>query len=569
MNEDTQINFDSLIVGQLEIKQKWQRVLDEIETRRALGKPDKLDKLAAAEAKQNIKLAEEAITELNKSRSELVNAIKNEEQASSIAEEKEIIKSLVDKYYIGYLLSEGRYMYCRDVAVPGTNIVNPIFQTVEAHKFGRVLNKMSGQRLRLGTRVLADELADYFQDYRKDYTMTTCSFNRSKWSNKEVYNKADVIMNFWIEPDFENMENYDKRFDFLMRTVGGGKAENIEHLEKWIGYKRLNPDRVANTPNLDIGGYPGGNGKGRIVELCKTIFTNPCVSAATLDELTKFNASWEMSILLYYDEPEQNELPEGKLKNATGSEDIRIEKKGIDATMADRNYSIMFLSNNPNGVVKLAGTGSSGEDRRYSVMTTNLVMVDEAIKMGFAKTIDEAKVFVNSVNDLIKNRSEVAKWLAHIIMKHNIAEIEVLQPLHGVDYHSRFDDQKSAIDIAFDHLKPVFLKNEIMPYEILKACVVALTGWEKLSDKTLKQDWKRYLEKNKIANEYHDGHSKIYFDYEFNGKNTKRVQKAAYTLTNTSKDKFDLSTVMKRSPASMERIKESLDSRDLLVFEEN
>lgn len=569
MNEDTNINFDNLIVGQLEIKQKWQKVLDEIETRRALGKPDKLDKLAAAEAKQNIKLAEDAITELNKSRNELTTAIKNEEQASTLAEEKEIIKDLVNKFYVGYLLNEGRYMYCRDVAVPGTNIVNPIFQTVEAHKFGRVLNKMASKRLRLGTRALADELADYFQDCRRDYTMTTCSFNSAKWNSAEVYNKAGVIMNYWVVPDFEHMEQYDKRFDFLMHTVGGGKKENISHLEQWIGYKRLNPDRVANTPNLDIGGYPGGNGKGRIVELCKTIFTNPCVSAATLDELTKFNAAWEMSVLLYYDEPEQNELPEGKLKNATGSEDIRIEKKGIDSTMADRNYSIMFLSNNPNGVVKLAGTGSSGEDRRYSVMTTNLVMVDEAIKQGFAKDINEAKVFVNSINDLIKNRGEVAKWLAHIIMKHNTADIQVLQPLHGVDYHSRFDDQKTNLDIAFDSLKPVFLKNKLMPLEVLRETVIVITGWDKLSDKTLKQDWKRYLEKNKIDAVYLEKDFRPIIEYNFKGKDGVSVQKTAYVLRGDVGKEFDFSTLLKQKPINMKVAATCFDKPEQLVFSEN
>jgi len=567
MNKDTDINFDILIKGQLEEKQKWQKVIDDIETRKALNKPDKLDRVALAEAKTNIKLASDAITELNKARAEINTAETNEQQANTIAEEKAVIRKLVDDYYIGYLLAEGKYMYCRDVAEPGKDIVNPVFQIVEAHKFGRILNKMAQTRLKMGTRVLADELADYFQDCRKDYTMTTCSFNRAKWNSSEVYNKAGVIMNFWIMPDFDNMESYDKRFDFLLRCIGGGKQENIDHLEKWVGYKRLYPDRVANTPNLDIGGYPGGNGKGRFVELCKTIFTNPCVSAANLDELSKFNAAWEMAALLYYDEPEQNELPEGKLKNATGSEDIRIEKKGIDSTMADRTYSLIFLSNNPNGVVKLAGTGSSGEDRRYSVLVTNLVMVDEAEKLGM--TNEEAKVFVNGVNDLIKNRAEVAKWLGHIIAKHNIADINVLQPLHGQDYKARFNDQKSLLDIAFDFLMPVFVKNGIMPFELLKSSVIALTGWENLKDKTIKQDWKRYLEKNKVHSDYLDGDSRAYINYTWNGQSAVKVQKSAYVLQGVSSTEFDLHTLLKRQPTNMKLAKDACEVRDGLVFDEN
>lgn len=567
MNEDTNINFDTLIVGQIEIKEKWQKQLSEIEKRKALNKSLPTDRVTIAEAKQNIKLAEDAITELNKARAEIISTEKQEQQASTIAEEKEIIKSLVDDYYIGYLLSEGKYMYCRDVAEANNNIVNPVFQVVEAHKFGRILNKMAQKRLKLGTRVLADELADYFQDCRKDYTMTTCSFNTAKWSSQEVYNKASIIMNFWVMPEFSDSENYDKRFDFLINCIAGGKQENIDHLEKWVGYKRLYPERVANTPNLDIGGYPGGNGKGRFVELCKTIFTNPCVSAANLDELTKFNSAWEMAALLYYDEPEQNELPEGKLKNATGSEDIRIERKGIDATMADRTYSLIFLSNNPNGVVKLAGTGSSGEDRRYSVIVTNLVMVDEAMRQGM--NLEEAKVFVNGINDLIKNRTEVGKWLGHIIAKHNTADISVLQPLHGQDYKLRFNDQKTLLDVAFDLLIPVFLKNEVMPFELLKASIISLTGWDKLKDKTIKQDWKRYLEKNKVPHNYMDGDSRAYIEYNWKGQNAVKMQKSTYILQGSLKTEFDLSTLLRKQPLNMKLAKESCETREILVFDEN
>lgn len=569
MNEDTGINFDKLIVGQMEEKQKWQKVLDEIEMRKALGKPDKLDNVARAEAKANIKLASDAVTDLNKSRAELINTVTAETQAATITEEKAVIKQLIDEYNIGYLICENRYIYCRDVSERGNNIVNPIFNLIEAHKFGRMLNKMAGNRLKLGTRVLNEELTDYFQDIRKDYSMTTCSFNDAKWCSKEVYNKASIIMKFWVQADFDNKDQYDKRFDFLMNCIGGSKQENVNHLEQWMAFKYVYPERVSNTPSLDIGGYPGGNGKGRYEELGKTIFTNKCVSAATLDELTKFNANWEMSVLLCYDEPEHNELPEGKLKSATGSEDMRIEKKGIDATMVDRNYSFLFLSNNPNGVVKLAGTGSAGEDRRYSVMTTNLVMVDESIRLGYAKDLEEAKVFVNDINELIKNRAEVAKWLAHIITKHNIFNIKVLHPLHGQDYKARFNDQKSPRDIAFDKLLPVLIKNEIMPYEVLKSCVITLSGQEHLGDKTLKQDWKRYLEKNKVSVECLDGNNRPNIDYEFNGKNTTRVQKVAYVLQNANSRVFDLADVLKRAPANMKLAKESMEARDLLVFDEN
>lgn len=559
MNEDTNINFDTLIVGQIEIKEKWQKQLSEIEKRKALNKALPTDRVAIAEAKQNIKLAEDAITELNKARAEIVSTEKQEQQASTIAEEKEIINQLIQQNNLGYLVKENKYAYCMGMEEKNANLVNPIFEFVEANKFGRVLNKMAGKQLKLGTRVLADELADHFQRVDKDYYMSTASFNKDKWGKNKVYNKADIITKFWVMPDLTNYESYDRRFDFLIKCVGGGKKENIDHLEKWIGYKYLNPDKVANTPNLDIGGYPGGNGKGRYIELCKTVFTNPCVQPAALKELMDgFNGNWELAVMLYYDEPKQDELPEGKLKQATGGEDLRIERKGVDATVADRNYNIVFVSNNPNGVVTLSGTGSSGEDRRYSVMTTSLVMVDEAIKQGM--TQEQAKVYVNDINILIKNRTEVAKWLAHIIMKHNIADITVLQPLHGYDYHTRSNDQKSALDVAFDKVLPVFVKNEIIPYEVLKQVIITLTGYEKLSDKKLKQDWKRYLEKEKITASYLEGNSRPKIEYTWNTSDNLQVVKTIYQIEGTKKREFDLATILKKKPTNIKMYKDSLES---------
>ena len=564
-NDSNSINFDTLIVGQIETRTKWQKELAELQNREDLGKSLPTDKLDKAAAKAKISAADDAIADLNRQRNSYKNAEKTEEQIATFTKEKSIIKDLIEKYYIGYIIPEGKYMYCRDVSQIGKNIVNPVFQLVDSHKFGRMLNKMAGSRLKLGDRGLIDELTDFFQDTKNDYSLTTCSFNRNKWDSKQVYNKAGVIMKFWVEPIFD--EPYDTKFDFLIKCIGGGKQENMDHLEKWLAFKYYNPEKVGNIPNLDIGGYPGGNGKGRFVELCKTIFTNPCVSAATQKELENgFNASWEMATLLYYDEPAKDELQDGKIKNATGSEDIRIERKGIDATMADRNYSIIFLSNNPNGVVKLAGTGSSGEDRRYSVMVTNLVMVDEAIKLGM-DTI-AAKDYVNSVNDIIKDRKEVAKWLGHIFMKHNIADLAILQPLHGKDYKERFNDQKTNEDISFDLMLPVFLKNKMLPYEILKQCVMTITGWDNLSDKKLKQDWKRYLEKNKVICDYMDGNSRPSFKYHFNSKNDTTVQKSAYIMQGVVLE-FNLADVLRRAPTNMKNAKESCETRNLLVFDEN
>ncbi len=548
MNEDTNINFNTLIAGQIETRAKWQHELSNLEVKVAMGTSTPADKLEIAKCKQKIKDADVAIAYLNKQNKEYNVATKTETQTQSLNEDREIVSTLIDEFNIGYLAEENKYVYCMGMERDGSDIVNPIFKLTEANRFGRVLLKMAKMKKlnlsKLYYKAFQEDLADHFQNSGKDYFSTTSSFHKDKWSEVKVYNKVSVIRKFWVQPAYD--EEYDPRFDFLIHCVGGGKQENMDHLEKWIAYKWVYPERVGNIPNLDIGGYPGGNGKGRYIELCKTIFTNPCVVGAALKELMDgFNGTWEMATLLYYDEPAANELPEGKLKQATGGEDMRNEKKGIDATIVDRNYSILFVSNNPNGVVKLSGTGAGGEDRRYSVMITDKVMVDEAINLKLCANVEEAKVFVNSVHELVKNRKEVAKWLGHCIKAHNIETMNILHPLHGTDYKQRFEEQKSGVDTAFDLVLPVFVKTGCIPSAILHELVVAITGLEKYSSKKCTQQFGRYLAKNKIVFTLEKQRVKHLYNSEF------VYEKLSNTfLGENKKMNFDHALISKSIPTS-------------------
>ena len=549
MNEDTNINFDTLIVGQIETKAKWQKQLTDLETQVALGKDTPANKVDIANCKKKIKDADEAIADLNKQRKEYNVATKEETQAVSLNEERLIVTELIEKNNIGYLADSNKYIYCVGMQADSADIVNPIFKTTEAAKFGRVLGKLarlSNKTLnKLCYKTYQEDLADHFGQTGNDYLDETTSFLDAKWSREKIYNRGRVIRNFWVQPDYAEAENYDKRFDFLIYCIGSGKSENMDHLEQWLAYKYLYPERAGNTPNLDIGGYPGGNGKGRYIELCKTIFTNPCVVGAALKELMDgFNGNWGMATVLYYDEPAANELPEGKLKQATGGEDMRQERKGVDATIVDRNYSILFVSNNPNGVAKLSGTGSGGEDRRYSVMITDKVMLDEAINLGLAKDEAEAKIFVNSINDLIKQRKEVAKWLAYVIKKHKIDEMVSLPPLHGEDYRKRFEDQKNTVDTAFDLILPVFQYNKCLPSKILHEVVIAITGLDKLSQKKCGQQWERYLGRSKVP--FKSAKQRV--KNKFNDEYLFEKQGATYYIDGEVEFEFDHASIADDAP---------------------
>lgn len=412
-----------------------------------------------------------------------------------IQSESEIIVDLIKKHHIGYLCEDNKYVYCMQMAADNASgIINPQFGVVDTSKIIPVLNKMSGRILKID----AHQVRDLFQQTGNDYFRITGSFNSEKWDTTKVYNKMQIIRQHWVQPIDEPHHPY---FDMLMHTVCGGKQENIDYLKTWIAYKWLYPERNANMPNLDLGGYPGGNGKGRFIELLKTIFTPACVVPAAKKELTDgFNATWETAVILYYDEATTNELPEGKLKNATGNEEQRIEKKGIDAYTADRNYNFIFTSNNPKGVVTLAGTGVGGEDRRWSVINTGLVMIDEYVNMGC--TDEEAKVHTNNLSSHMKLRAEAGKFLNTCLTTTPARTLHVLPPLHGEDYHARIETQKDRWQVIFDTILSAIQHCGVITLELLSNYVREEGGMAKATPKTIKEHFTRYLQQKKINFEY-------------------------------------------------------------------
>jgi hypothetical protein len=435
--------------------------------------------------------------------------------------------------YMGYIIPEDRFIYCRDYGVGQNNVQ---FKMFNASRIVRVLNKMTG--LTITGRDPA-EIIDYFEQKGQSFYDVTSSFNVSKWNKTEIYNKMSVIRDHWLVPDFENADDYDPALDLLIYAVCGGKQENIEHLEKWVAYKYLNPNKNANIPNIDMGGNPGGNGKGRFVELLKTIFTSTCVVQAHREELEKFNANWEMAVILYYDEPEEKELAASKLKTATGAEDMRIEKKGIDATMADRNYNFIFLSNNEKGVVKLSGGSDGGEDRRYSVITTDIVLYDLLTEAGYDDA--GAREWLDRLAQvLVKDRQQVSRWLAHIILKHQIQTARVLPALHGQDYHKRFDDQKDSITEAFDRLLPVVEENGCITQTWLHEAVKTLTENPQHKAKNVVTKFEHYLTRKRLPCEIRDRAS---IKVLWQGDEKERVQAKTLVLAGCENLAFEYSTL--------------------------
>jgi hypothetical protein len=481
---------------------------------------------------------------------------KREKKANWEAVADKIDAAILDNN-IGYIIPEDKFIYCRD---HGLGQPNPQFKMFNSQRISRMISKLSG--VDVGKKD-TQEMIDYFEKQGRTYLDTTASFNKNKWNEGEIYNKMTVIRSKWLQPDYDYIDHYDRSLDVLIYCICGGKQENIEHLEKWIGFKYLYPERNANTPNLDLGGMPGGNGKSIMRELLKTIFTPTCVISAHKEELEKFNSGWELAVIICYDEPEENDLAPSRLKQVTGSEDMRIEKKGIDATMADRNYNFIFTSNNENGVVKLSGGGAGGEDRRYSVINTNLVLLDEA--MTSSTTKEEAYTWVNNLaQTTVKSAKDAAGFLARIIKQYDIENMTSLPALHGADYTSRFEDQKDALTELFDSIKPLFLASGIMPLSVLVDLVEAKIQ-SKISEKTINTKWTSYLKRNKINVEEE---RKVRYQVLWKGDEIKSAQGKVFNMNNTTDRSIEISVFSNSRPALIggTAINTSMFHRDSLLI---
>lgn len=516
-----------------------QRDLDDIQVN-ILGREARLAQMADADSEEGIR-ERGMISSLREQYSEIqkriaqAQAIQNKrDRKTRWHAEQPAVDAAMDSNYMGYIAPLDQFIYCKNYGVTQSNTQ---FKMFTGPRILRVMSKLAGTTINSKD---PGELIDYFEHRKRSFLDVTSSFNTAKWDESQVYNKMSVIRAQWLRPDYANAHAYDPRFDVLINSVAGGREENITHLEQWVAFKYLYPEKNANTPNIDLGGMPGGNGKGRFVEILKTIFSTTCVIQAHKEELDKFNANWEMAVVLYYDEPEEKELAAGKLKQATGSEDMRIEKKGIDATMADRNYNFLFISNNQQGVVKLSGGSDGGEDRRYSVINTDLVLFDLLREVGGTEA--SSRDWLDDLAQrLIKDPEQVSRWLAHIILKHNIAQMTVLPALHGEDYRKRFETQKDPITQAFDRLLPVFMTNGMIPQGLLAEAVRVLTDNDRHRERNVMDKFEQYLQRNRITAQVSD--RKRYSIHQ-NGEFAQELQKKIIHLQNTQTFVFEWSTLV-------------------------
>ena len=161
---------------------------------------------------------------------------------------------------------------------------------------------------------------------------------------------------------------YHPIFDLLFISLGGAKAENVEHLEKLILAKWQHPDNYLLPCTVFADG--GGTGKSVLVsKFLVTLFGNKNVADNLSLEMAfgKFNRAIAGKVIVFVNEaPEDKQDDKGMLR-VIHSPTLNIEAKGRDP-IPSVNTGLFFISTNPKSGGYAIRLAYNDVDRRFSIM---------------------------------------------------------------------------------------------------------------------------------------------------------------------------------------------------------
>lgn len=269
-----------------------------------------------------------------------------------------------------------------------------------------------------------------------------------------IYNQMDTIRDQWLVPVFDKTPH--ESFRILMLSIAGGSEEYADQLERFVAYRYCHPEDIM-VPNIDSCGV-GGTGRDTYFNMIATIFTNECVSSVA-EETFKGTHNGELfgKMMVKVDEKNSSMVPIDKLKELTGSSRYRHREMNKNAKEVDRLFSFIMFRNGFTTTVRLAGTGSSGEDRRWEPILARVNLNRHlAVHFGLIPdfntitTIDQETAVQEAIKDwqrdFYKNEERIAEWLGYIIAKHDAKNMKSLLPIHGSYYKEMLERQKKGID---------------------------------------------------------------------------------------------------------------------------
>jgi len=269
-----------------------------------------------------------------------------------------------------------------------------------------------------------------------------------------VYNQMDTIRKQWLTPIYD-VQPHDS-FRVLTLSIAGGDEDYADQLEKFVAYRYCHPDDVM-IPNIDSCAI-GGTGRDTFYNLLRTIFTDECCGSVGTETFKgTHNGDLFGKMIIKVDEKDSFSVPIDKIKEFTGSTRYRHRSMNKDARDVARLFTFIFFRNGFTSTAKLAGTGTSGEDRRFEpiIARVNLprhmayyhqlinsinIIPDEETTKAMMLLIKEWQ------QKYYKNEERIAEWLGYIIRKYDAYNMTELMPLHGKYYSEMLTRQKRGIN---------------------------------------------------------------------------------------------------------------------------
>ena len=247
-----------------------------------------------------------------------------------------------------------------------------------------------------------------------------------------------MIRDNWLKP-IEGEHHW--LFDRLMQSIGGGKPENIDHLERVIAYKMAHPECIT-LPAILMNGE-GNLGKNLLVETVLACIWDGATLAATANNIIgSFNSLCAGMLAILVDETSPKRVDHDELKHRLQRAIIEINMKGVPQYQT-ANLALYFISSNRKaGGVWLDRTKA---DRRFSVfhIDAGLDLIHWIRQEHPAWDVAMATEWMKREGlKICQDRAEVAKWMHHLLTTY--AGQTEPNALHGQDYRRLLDIQMPA-----------------------------------------------------------------------------------------------------------------------------
>jgi hypothetical protein len=275
-----------------------------------------------------------------------------------------------------------------------------------------------------------------------------------------IYNQMTDIRRYWLEPVDSQLPH--EAFRILCLSIAGGAEDYADQLERYVAYRYCHPEDVM-IPNIDSCAT-GGTGRDTFYNILRTIFTDECCGSVG-EETFKGTHNGDLfgKMIIKVDEKDSRAVPIDKIKELTGSTNYRHRAMNKDARDVLRLFNFFFFRNGYTTTAKLAGTGTSGEDRRFEPIIARVNLTRHmALYYGIIDDIntllgeEEEKAMTIMVKDwqrdYYKNEEEIAKWLGYIIAKHDANNMKEFLPIHGTYYKEMIMRQKKGIEVFMPKL---------------------------------------------------------------------------------------------------------------------